>query len=55
MIALEEFWLLHGFMQLDAIDQRLQDIKEFNVLLPLFRKEGLKGLYQFIMEMSQEM
>lgn len=24
------------------------------MLLPLFRKEGLKGLYQFIMEMSQE-
>lgn len=54
MIALGEFWLLHGFMQLDAIDQRLQDVKEFNVLLPLFRKEGLKKLYQFIMEMSQE-
>ncbi|MCX6209606.1 MAG: mannose-6-phosphate isomerase, class I [Bacteroidetes bacterium] len=54
MIALGEFWLLHGFMQLDAIEKRLQEIIEFNVFLPLFRKEGLKSLYKMIMELSQE-
>ena len=54
MIALGEFWLLHGFMQLDAIEKRLQDIKEFNVLLHIFKKDGLKELYRFMMEMSQE-
>ena len=54
MIALGEFWLLHGFMQLDKIEERLIEIKEFNVLLPIFKKQGLKELYRFLMEMTQE-
>lgn len=54
MIALGEFWLLHGFMSLEAIEQRLTDIKEFNVLLSIFKKQGLKELYRFLMEMTQE-
>ncbi len=54
MIALGEFWLLHGFMSLEAIENCLQEVKEFNVLLPIFKKEGLKELYRFLMEMSQE-
>ncbi len=53
MVALSEFWLLHGFKQLDAIEKTLEDVQEFNVLLPLFRREGLKALYQFVMEMEQ--
>jgi len=47
MIALGEFWLLHGFMSLEAIESRLQDIKEFNVLLSIFKSQGLKELYRF--------
>jgi mannose-6-phosphate isomerase len=54
MIALGEFWLLHGFMNLEAIENCLQEVKEFNVLLPIFKKDGLKELYRFLMEMSQE-
>lgn len=54
MIALSEFWLLHGFKQLEAIENCLQEIKEFNILLPLFKKEGLKEMYRFLMEMDQE-
>lgn len=54
MIALGEFWLLHGFMSLNKIEQQLNNIKEFNVLLPLFKSEGLKGLYKFLMELSQK-
>lgn len=53
MIALGEFWLLHGFMQLDAIEKRLNEIPEFNSLLPVFKEKGLKELYRTIMEMSQ--
>lgn len=53
MIALGEFWLLHGFMSLEAIEQRLTEIKELNVLLGIFKKDGLKELYRFIMEMDQ--
>jgi len=53
MIALSDFWLLHGFKSLDKIEQTLEDIKEFNILIGLFRQEGLKGLYKFVMEMDQ--
>jgi len=53
MVALSEFWLLHGFKRLADIEITLEDVPEFNVLLPYFRKEGLKALYQFVMEMQQ--
>lgn len=54
MIALGEFWLLHGFKQLNEIEETLTSIKEFNFLLPLYKAEGLKALYQFWMELPQE-
>jgi mannose-6-phosphate isomerase len=53
MVALSEFWLLHGFKNIDAIENTLTEIKEFNVLLALFRSASIKGLYQFLMEMDQ--
>lgn len=53
MIALGEFWLLHGFMQLDAIEGRLNEILEFNFLISVFKNNGLRELYKTIMEMSQ--
>lgn len=54
MIALSQFWLLHGFRQEAELERILEDVQEFNILLPLFKREGLKGLYQFVMEMKQE-
>lgn len=53
MVALSEFWLLHGFTSIAAIEKTLEEVPEFNVLLPYFRKEGLKELYRFVMEMQQ--
>lgn len=53
MVALGEFWLLHGFTSIAAIEKTLEEVPEFNVLLPYFRKEGLKELYRFVMEMQQ--
>jgi len=53
MVALSEFWLLHGFRQRAEIEQTLDDVYEFRVLLPYFKREGLKALYQFVMEMEQ--
>lgn len=53
MVALTDFWLLHGFRQLPDIENTLGEVPEFNILLPLYRKEGLKALYQFVMEMDQ--
>lgn len=54
MIALGEFYLLHGFLSLQEIENRLTDIKELNVLLHILKREGIQSLYQFLMEMTQE-
>lgn len=53
MVALSEFWLLHGFRSYEAIERVLDDVPGFNVLLPYYRKEGIKELYRFVMEMPQ--
>lgn len=53
LVALSEFWLLHGFRKKEEIEQLLETIPEFSVLMPLFRREGLKALYEFVMEMKQ--
>lgn len=53
MVALSEFWLLHGFLQPSLLRQVLVNIPAFNNLLPLFEKEGYRGLYQHVMEMPQ--
>ncbi|MDB5210445.1 MAG: manA [Sediminibacterium sp.] len=53
LVALSEFWLLHGFKSHVIIEKTLGELPEFNILLPYFRREGLKALYQFVMEMKQ--
>ncbi len=53
MLAMTEFWLLHGFKSEAKILETLENIAEFQVLVPLYKTEGLKGLYQFLMEMEQ--
>lgn len=55
MLAISEFWLLHGFKDQGVIEKMLTDIFEFQILLPLYKKEGLQALYRFIMEMDQDM
>ncbi len=55
MVALsDEFWLLHGFKPENELTEVLSQIREFNVLQPIFNKEGYKGLYQCVMEMPQQ-
>lgn len=53
MLAMSEFWLLHGFKSEAKILETLENIAEFQVLVALYKSEGLKGLYQFLMEMEQ--
>lgn len=50
---MKKFWLLHGFKQNAQLERVLEEIQEFNVLLPLYKKNGLKNMYQFVMEMQQ--
>lgn len=54
MVAMGEFWLLHGFKPEDELTATLQDIPALNFLLPVFEKTGYKGLYSYVMEMPVE-
>jgi mannose-6-phosphate isomerase len=53
MIALNEFWLLHGFLQPDALKKVLISAPEFKNLVELFKNNDYKKLYQHVMEMPQ--
>lgn len=52
MIALSEFWLLHGFAA--DIQARMASRSFLQPFIPIFEKEGIKGLYSHLMEMPQE-
>lgn len=61
MVALTEFWLLHGFKSLEAIEEVLKSVPEFKMLLEYYQrileKEVDNKLYHFyknLMEMSQK-
>jgi mannose-6-phosphate isomerase len=53
MIALSEFWLLHGFLQSEALQKVLQSVPEFRDLVELFKNNDYKNLYRHVMEMPQ--
>lgn len=53
MIALTDFWLLHGFQQAEAIKTTLKSVPEFAPLLPYFKDQNIYNLYKYIMELSQ--
>jgi mannose-6-phosphate isomerase len=54
LVALGDFWLLHGFKTADQLEATLQAVPELNVLLPVWKEGGYSALYQFIMEMPAE-
>jgi mannose-6-phosphate isomerase len=54
MVALSDFWLLHGFKKEDNLNKTLQLIPEFASLLPVFEKDGYYGLYKTVMELPTE-
>lgn len=54
MVALSEFWLLHGFLPKDKLTEVLKSIPEFTHLLPVFEEKGYFGLYKTVMEQSEE-
>ncbi len=54
MVALSDFWLLHGFKSSDKILNTLKNTKELNHLVEVFEKEGLKALYSQIMQENDE-
>ena len=54
MLALSDFWLLHGFKSPALLLETLSNNDVFNDLVPVFNQSGYKGLYQFVMEMPQD-
>ena len=54
MVALSDFWLLHGFLEREKLIKNLKDTEELNFLLKVFLEKGYLGLYQKVMEFTQE-
>ena len=52
MVALSDFWLLHGFSP--NIDQHLDAYAFLRGFKNIFHQEGIRGLYQQVMELPQE-
>ena len=54
MVAMGDFWLLHGFKPEDEMRRTLTDTPELKSLLPDFEQSGYKGLYKKVMELPQQ-
>ena len=54
IVALNDFWLLHGFKTHEKLNRLLEKIKEFRSLSELFNKSGLTVLYESVMNMPQQ-
>ncbi|MCX2742259.1 mannose-6-phosphate isomerase, class I [Mangrovivirga sp. M17] len=49
MVALSEFWLLHGFLSDNDLGDNLKQVPELAHLLPVFKEGSIKKLYQQVM------
>ncbi len=54
LVALSDFYLLHGFKTEKLLIAILEAIPELKSLLPVFQKDGYPGLYKMIMTIPQE-
>lgn len=54
MVALSDFWLLHGFKPAEELTETLLNVVELRELLPVFNESGYAGLYRHVMEMPQQ-
>ncbi|HVS96811.1 MAG TPA: mannose-6-phosphate isomerase, class I [Puia sp.] len=54
MLALGEFWLLHGFKPEQELLKTLHSVPELRFLLPVFKRQGYQGVYQTVMELPQK-
>ncbi len=53
MIALSDFWLLHGFLQKDKLEAVLRATPEFADLVALFGDGDYEALYEHVMSLPQ--
>ncbi|WP_158837294.1 mannose-6-phosphate isomerase, class I [Polaribacter sp. L3A8] len=54
MIALTDFWLLHGFLEQEKLVKNLKETAELSFLLTTFLEDGYLVLYKKVMEYSQK-
>ncbi len=54
LVALGDFWLLHGFKSTSALRIILETVPELTSLLTHFETGGYEGLYKWVMTMPQE-
>jgi mannose-6-phosphate isomerase len=54
VVALNDFWLIHGFKPVAELRTILESIPEFHALLEIFNETGYDQLYKTVMEMPQE-
>ncbi len=54
MVALSEFWLLHGFLPKNKLIETLEARAELRHLLVFFKEGGYQSLYKHIMNLSEE-
>lgn len=54
MVAMSDFYLLHGFKPEQQLLDILHKVHELRIFIPVFNKEGYKGLYKMAMELPQE-
>lgn len=52
-VALTDFYLLHGFQSATAIGETFERIPAWAALREPFERGGIKGLYQYVMELPQ--
>lgn len=52
MVALSDFWLLHGFMPPPLLEARLNEFSYFKPLVAYFDGKDYKALYQYFMQLS---
>ena len=54
MVALSDFWLLHGFLAPELLEARLKEFVYFNSLQAHFKEINYEGLYRYFMQLSAE-
>lgn len=51
MVALTDFWLLHGFLTKDKLSDVLSRVPELRTFRAMFDERGYYGLYKYVMEL----
>lgn len=54
MVALGDFWLLHGFKEEKKLEQIFANVPQLQFLTHIFKSGGYKAMYEEVMTMPQE-